>query len=713
MRWSPLPLFRPRLPGLTILGALALIIASAAWAGAETDKIKKLHQRGKLGKAWEMCRALEASNGSELVFARDTCAQVQMDQLMLAHPSGLNRAQLDEHAQRWPTTPAGRTSLEQAARILLGEAGQSIEKLNQVTWTYQRTNAAAEAQIRVWQIAFDRAKLLASPEAYANYRHTYPDSTFRKEAWQFEQEAAFDRAISEGTADAMQLFVAAYPESPQVERAKKLQMDYGFHEAGKAGSSEAWHTLYKRFVAHPRRHEIQLRWYGAAMAEVETLGVGPLLLYTAIHPSDATARKALEAAVVRSVSVTMVSGHPSHPGWELPREGEASVPRVSQISKLVRVRFPYVSNQSPDVRVLAEKGADIRGLQSHLQRTFKLSAADAAPLAIKWRAPEEGVWEARLPLGLCQPRGTRFVVEVKLMGEKMRFPFRSDTPCADWRVPVVVWSGATTRGGSRSIGAWTQSAGELPTMPWTGVWWTGARFEHQPRGASGTVVTWPDGTRYWKPGTPGVNGRSLDELLVQASFPANGFELVAQPKSNVLRKPGGERVEVAQGLTLAHHVWLAATKPPGQGRASDPLGRDTGWIVAEASGAFQAMPPDGGTLLELRFPSAEIRETWAKQIELMTGEPTPLRWSAMVDLDLDDQLEGFVCIGGNRCFVADWRDGGPAWFEVLGFDWPASSKAVPFAFWTEAGVYLARVDESGISTVRYTGTAYLGSREER
>ncbi len=692
--------------------ALVWLAASSAWAGAETEKIKKLHSRGKLDKAWALCAELEASGGSEFTFAREHCAQVQRDQLDLANPGGLSRAQLDEHAQRWSATPAGDLSLEQAARILLGEAGESIEKLNQVTWSYQRTAAAQEARDRIFQIAFDRAKLLASPEAYADYRQSYPDSPFRDEAWALEQEAAFDRAMAEGTAEAMQLFAAAYPESPEVARAKKLEMDYAFHEAGKAGTSEAWHTLYKKFVAHPRRHEIQGRWYAAAVAEVDTRGVGPLLMYTAVHPSDATARDALEDAVVRTVTVQLVAGHPEHPGWALPQEGQAEVPRVSQLSRSVQVRFPHVSNHAPEVRVLAEKGADIKSLQGHLQATFRLSPTEASDIALKWRSPEEGLWEARLPLGLCQPRGTRFVVEVKLMGETLRFPFRSDTPCADWWVPMVVWSGEARRGGTRSQGAWSRTAGELPPLPHKDVWWTGARFEH-PQG-TGTVVTWPDGTRYWRPGAPGTTGRDLEDLLVLRSFPAPGFSLIPEGSDNLLRQPGGDPTPVAEGLQITRQVWLAATKPPGQGRPSAGLAADTGWIVSEVTGAWQGLPPEGGTPLELRFPTPEIRETWTEQLQALTGEATVIRWSAMVDLDLDDQLEGFVCLApgeGDRCYVADWRDGGPAWFPVMGFAWPAIDNTAPFAFWTEAGVYLARVDDTGASVARYTGTAYLGSRE--
>jgi len=437
-------------------------------------------------------------------------------------------------------------------------------------------------------------------------------------------------------------------------------------------------------------------------------------MYTAIHPSDATARDALESAVIRTVAVAMVAGHPDNPGWTLNREGEAEVPRVSQLSKSVQVRFPYVSNHAPEIRVLAEKGADIRSLQGHLQATFRLTQTEAGALALKWRSPEEGLWEARLPLGLCQPRGTRFIVEVKLMGETLRYPFRSDTPCADWWVPMAVWNGAARRGGSRSQGAWSRTAGELPPLPHKDVWWTGARFEHTPASGSGTVVTWPDGTRYWRPGSPGLTGRNLEDLLVLPSFPAPGFSLIPIGNDNVLSQPGGDKVNVAEGLVLQHQVWLAATKPPGQGRGSAALAADTGWIVAEDTGAWQPLPPQGATLLELRFPTPEISTTWSEQLQAWTGEPAAIRWSAMVDLDLDDQLEGFVCLApgdGDRCFVADWRDGGPAWFPVMGFDWPATANGAPFAFWTEQGVYLARVDPTGASVARYTGSAYLGTRE--
>jgi hypothetical protein len=709
------PTRRRRFPGpVPVVLLLSIWVAGAAWAGAETDKIKRFHSRGKLDRAWELCTTLEASGGSELRSAKDTCAQVHREQLDLANPSGLSRAQLDEHAQRWPATPAGDGSLEQAARILLAEAGQTIEKLNQVTWTYQRTDAAAEARTRIFQIAFDRAKLLGSPEAYADYRQTYPDSTFSDEAWALQEEAAFDRALSTGTAEGMQLFAAAYPESTEVPRAQKLEMDYAFHEAGKAGTSEAWHTLYKQFVAHPRRHEIQTRWYAAVVAEVDTRGVAPLLLYTAIHPSDATAREALEDAVMRTVAVSMVAGHPDHEGWVLPREGVAEVPKVSQLSKAVRVHFPHVSNHAPEIRVLAEKGADVRSLQGHLQATFRLTRTEAGAVALKWRSPEEGLWEARLPLGLCQPSGTRFIVEVLLMGETLRYPFRSDTPCADWAVPMVVWNGAARRGGTKSRGAWTPSAGELPPLPHKDVWWTGGRFEHTPLGGAGTVVTWPDGTRYWRPGTPGATGRLLDELLVLPSFPAPGFSLIPEGNVNVLRQPGGDKTPVAAGLDLQHQVWLAATRPPGQGRGSQALDSDTGWSVSEVTGDWQPLPPEGGTLLDLRFPTPEILATWTEQLKTLIGESATIRWSAMVDLDLDDQLEGFVCLDpgdGDRCYVADWREGGPAWFTVMGFDWSTTSSTAPFAFWTEHGVYLARVDDSGATVARYTGSAYLGTRE--
>jgi len=688
-------------------------VAGAAQAGAETEKIKKLHDRGKLERATSLCAQLEASASSEFVFARDTCAQVALDVLSLDNPSGLSQDQLDAHADRWEGTPAGDTSHEQAARIALAAAGQSLEKLNQVTWTYQRTQAATEAQTRIWQIAFDRARLLASPEAYAEFRQKYPGAPQRREARELEQEAAFDRAMAEGTSEAMRVFVAAYPESPEVDRAKKLEMDYAFHEAGKTGTSEAWHTLYKQFVAHPRRHEIQARWYATTLAEVETRGVAPLLLYSAVHPSDAAAHTALEAAVVTSVSARMIGGHPDHPGWDLPREGEAAVPRVSQLSAVVEVRFPYVSNHSPEVHVFAEKGAVRKSIQQHLQDLFKLDRDQAAEMAIQWRSPEEGLWRGRLPLGLCQPRGVRFIVEVKLMGETIRFSFRSDTPCADWWVPMVVWNGSARRGGAKSIGAWSQAAGELPPLPPRDAWWTGHRFEHTPPRGAGTVVTWPDGTRYWRPGSAGRDGRAIEDLLILPSFAAPGFELGPQSGVNVLRLPGGDRVEVAAGLDLQHHVWLAATKPPGQGRASGELPARLTWVRDEASGAAANVPPEEGSLLELRFPTTEIRTAWTQQLETLLDEPATLRWSAMVDLDLDDQLEGVVCLATedpDPCYIADWREGGPAWFVIYGFAWPASVKRAPFAFWTDSGVYLARVDPDGASTARYTGTAYLGAR---
>ncbi len=693
-----------------------LFLACVAQASGEAVKIEKLHGRGKLDKAWELCQSLEANPGAEFAFARDTCAQVDRERLALVNPSGLGRAQLDAHAQHWSGTPAGEASKEQAAQIFLREAGQTVEKLNQVTWTYQRTQAAQEAQARIWQIEYDRAKLLASPEAYTQFRNKYPDSPQVEEALEKEKEAAFDRAMSTGTAEAMQLFMASYPDSPNVERAQKLEMDYAFHEAGKAGTSEAWHELYKNFVAHPRRHEIQGRWYASTLAEVETRGVAPLLLYSAVHPSDQAARIALEAAVIQSVSVSMIAGHPDHPGWQLPREGEVSVPRVSQLSAAVQVRFPHVSNQSPEIRILAEKGNDIKSLQSHLQSIFKLTPEEATNLAIQWRSPEEGVREARLPVGLCQPRGTRFVVEVQLMGQKLRFPFRSDTPCADWWVPMATWSGSARKGGRKSIGAWSGIAGELPPLPWKNVWWTGARFEHAPLQGTGTVVTWPDGTRYWRPGKPGINGRNLEEILLQVSFPAPGFEMQSEGPTNLLRIPGGDKVEIAAGLKLEHTGWLAGTKPPGQGRPSGALGPETGWIVAETTGAFQPLPPEGGTELDLRQPTPQILKAWSEQIRAMTDETTAIRWSAMIDLDLDDELEGVVCLGpgvGNRCFVADWRDGGPAWFQVMGFEWPATVSQEPFAFWNESGVYLALVDNEGVTTARYTGSAYQGSRDER
>lgn len=693
---------------------LGILGAGVAWAGAETEKIKRLHERGKLDKAWESCEALEAAAGSELTYARDTCAQVHADRLALAHPSGLGRDQLDAHAQRWPGTPAGRQSLELAARILLGEAGQDLDQLNQVTWTYQRTDAAADARTRIWTLALDQAKAVGTAAAYADYRHTYPDSPLRDQAWALEQQAAFDHATTVATAEAMRVFAAAYPDSPNAAEALVLEMDHAFDEADTAGTSEAWHTLYKRYVTHPRRHQIQARWAAAAQAEVDTLGVGPLLRYTSIHTSDTDARAALQVAIAQGISVRLVPGHPDHPGWTLPREGEGQAPAVSQLSQAVQVRFPYVSNHAPEIRILADDGTDERSLQSHLQATFKLVLDETAPLATRWRSPEEGLWETRLPLGLCQPRGVRFLVEVQLMGETVRFPFRSDTACADWWVPIAVWSGSARRGGSKSMGAWSGAAGELPPLPWKDVWWTGARFEHGAPSGSGTVVTWPDGTRYWAPIAPGLAGRNVDELLVLASFPAPGFWLQEEGTANVLHQPGNKTVAVAAGLSLSRHVWLAATRPPGQGQASAPLGPETGWIVAEASGAWQPMPPEGATLLALRYPTPEIQETWAAQLLAMTGEAPTLRWSAMADLDQDDQLEGIVCLTpgeGDRCFVADWRDGGPAWFPIEGFDWPASRSTAPLVFWSEQGVHLAQVEADGALTARYTGTAYVGGRQ--
>ena len=111
---------RFRHTGLGVL-LLSLWVTSSAWAGAETDKLKKLHNRGKLEKATELCQTLETAGGSEFSLAKDTCAQVHRDRLDLQHPGGLSRDQLDDHALRWPTTAAGERSREQAARILLAE----------------------------------------------------------------------------------------------------------------------------------------------------------------------------------------------------------------------------------------------------------------------------------------------------------------------------------------------------------------------------------------------------------------------------------------------------------------------------------------------------------------------------------------------------------------------------------------------------------------
>ena len=114
------------------------------------------------------------------------------------------------------------------------------------------------------------------------------------------------------------------------------------------------------------------------------------------------------------------------------------------------------------------------------------------------------------------------------------------------------------------------------------------------------------------------------------------------------------------------------------------------------------LPPGGRTSDEqLRL---EQYSTWNLSL-LAWAEwrrrPEQLGWLTMARLATEDP---------DPCYIADWREGGPAWFVIYGFAWPASVKRAPFAFWTDSGVYLARVDPDGASTARYTGTAYLGAR---
>lgn len=120
--------------------------------------------------------------------------------------------------------------------------------------------------------------------------------------------------------------------------------------------------------------------------------------------------------------------------------------------------------------------------------------------------------------------------------------------------------------------------------------------------------------------------------------------------------------------------------------------------------------PASGKKLEKKNPNIEVQKKWEKDFKGLYGKDLIMTYSTMINLDNDEEDEGFFCTkipSGLTCFVHDTFKGNDRYY-FTGFNW--KPKDVVHIFSTENGSYIShqqKLSKGAVTKVlRFDGSGY-------
>ncbi len=112
-------------------------------------------------------------------------------------------------------------------------------------------------QNRILFAAFERAKNINQPAAFAYYRSFFGRSEFKTQALELEMKRAYFLADSFDTSIALKHFMATYPEAPQMEQCKKRLDDVLFREETARQNVEEYRLFIEKYPQSAHRAQAE------------------------------------------------------------------------------------------------------------------------------------------------------------------------------------------------------------------------------------------------------------------------------------------------------------------------------------------------------------------------------------------------------------------------------------------------------------------------
>lgn len=247
--------------GVLALG-LILGVASPAQAKVDADRIGKLVDKGKLGKAAELCRERLAEGPVEDSALVEACGDAELKWLTEDPAASPAPDALRALCRDWQGSPAAGEAWELLGRILVDDETDS-EALDALAREFVGTEAGADAARRVFEgVIF--ARDLAGVQGWIA---AHPDSPHLESAGALEAELAWERAEAADTVAAWRELMEGWPEHPRRAEAAVALREARFREAAEASPAEMI-ALAEQYPDDERSAElVQRAWLGAVKVE--------------------------------------------------------------------------------------------------------------------------------------------------------------------------------------------------------------------------------------------------------------------------------------------------------------------------------------------------------------------------------------------------------------------------------------------------------------
>ncbi len=424
-------MIRARLTAALLLAGLVAAPTGAEAASKEAQKLEKLLKKDKLDKVLEHCRDRVAEGLGDLE-VREVCAGAELTGLERLHPTGIPRAELDQHHQSWGDTDAGQQTRSLAAQLALSEAGDDPALRRQVYDDYRGTDAADGIRQAFWEAAEAERTI----DAARAFQEEFPDTPQAYQARLLVETLAFEATEAQDTSDAWQALLEAYPEHQQREEIQGRWMQSVWAEVEAIDTAEAWAELLSVHPEHPRLEEAQARKIDAIWRTAEAQGPEGLLAFAKAYPTDPRSPDAWRLVHEALVQVTLSDSDNRSALLALDQDG-VTPPWLDAAFRSVQVRVP-VPGVSVTARLQTGTGDNARPAEQAwlpllVEAGLPPWRVPAESLAVPWTQPEPVVHEATLTRPLCRADGPdagwAVVVEIE-GGVVLRYPFQVRERCA-------------------------------------------------------------------------------------------------------------------------------------------------------------------------------------------------------------------------------------------------------------------------------------------
>lgn len=273
----------------------------------------------------------------------------------------------------------------------------------------------------------------------------------------------------------------------------------------------------------------------------------------------------------------------------------------------------------------------------------------------------------------------------------------------------------------KNIVVWMSShSGTIQVPVATSMWYEKGILTKE---GSGYIYRLFSGINFYSPEKPTVT-KPLADFMKQQGEEAKGYKITVKEKRNRfyvnIISPSGEQLNrKATKVRPQNQKWLHIPKQPSRGKISLPLPNNDKWQKTE-KGKLLNLPPTDSKVIASKKADTSLLTTWTKELGGIRNGTVIVKDHLLADFDQDGKEEALVCVTGGKgfpCYIYDHEESINQYHPVE-IRWKGgSAKKAPFAFSTDAGVYVAQrqfgsknsLDPNTIKLIHFNGYGYITS----